>query len=83
MYNKWVRLVIDIDEKNELICPECRVNNVEYQYVGDKESRVGYLVIWCNACNNGIRISRVKAPIGENMLSFTDDVSILNRVKLK
>lgn len=43
-------------------CPNCSAKKIDFQYVGNPSSRLGYLVIWCSACNHGTQISRVKIP---------------------
>jgi hypothetical protein len=43
-------------------CPECASGTVEFQYVGDAETRRGYLDMWCRACNKGVYLSRLTIP---------------------
>ncbi|MFJ4616599.1 hypothetical protein [Streptomyces sp. NPDC088812] len=51
-------------EKGSASCPHCGENRLEYRYVVDPESRIGYVLLWCGACLHGISVSRVKAPEG-------------------
>jgi len=54
---------IEIREKGRTgPCPRCGANRVRFQYGGDKESRIGYLLIWCDACLHGVNVSRVRIP---------------------
>ena len=42
-------------------CPICKSKNTDYGFnIVVKETNMGYGVIWCNDCNNGYHISRVK-----------------------
>lgn len=74
LFNDWLNLVKDIfnelPKKPALICPKCGYASVDYQYVGDLETKIGYLDVWCNDCLNGIHISRTKIPETANALSF-------------
>ncbi|HAA8268165.1 TPA_asm: hypothetical protein GHO85_12705 [Listeria monocytogenes] len=74
MFNEWIRLasVIPdyIDKLDELKCPNCKHNEIDYVYVGDLESRIGFEVVWCNNRLRGIQISRVRVPENVSMLSF-------------
>lgn len=45
---------------------------IDFQYVGDCETRIGYLDIWCNSCMNGIHISKVRAPELVDLMAFED-----------
>ena len=66
--------------KPEIKCPECKQPSIDYQYVGDVLSRVGFLDIWCNSCLRGIHVSRTKAPEQLSMISFEDVDEYKNRV---
>jgi hypothetical protein len=46
------------------LCPNCDRDQLEIRYIVDEETRVGYLLFWCNACLHGITVSRVRAPKG-------------------
>ncbi len=75
MFEKWLKILPIIPTSEPIICPSCRNGNVSFQYVGDIDSRIGYLDIWCDSCNHGIHLSRVKVPNNISMLSFYDNVS--------
>ncbi|MHB9095747.1 MAG: hypothetical protein ACYC21_13860 [Eubacteriales bacterium] len=51
-----------------LECPRCGVPEIDFQYVGDKTTNIGFLCIWCASCLHGIHISRVKIPPQANFL---------------
>jgi hypothetical protein len=71
----------DIRDDALPFCPACEQQRVHYLYIGDAATRVGYLVIWCNACLRGTRISRTIAPIGVHFITFTEaDSTIAERV---
>lgn len=51
-------------------CPECHRNEIDFQYVGDSVTKIGFLDVWCKSCMKGIHISRVVIPKSANMLTF-------------
>lgn len=61
-----------LDDDTLPICPACRRQPVDYLYVGDATTRLGYLVVWCNACQQGVRISRAQAPVHAHFMTFTE-----------
>jgi hypothetical protein len=68
----FARIVGDLPERRSEICPSCSDGIIQYQYVGDVQTRIGYASVWCDSCSRGIVISRVSAPNGVSMLSFED-----------
>ncbi len=66
LFLRWMYLVSDINNSlpnlPALACPNCYRLGVDFQYVGDLEIRIGYMVIWCPFCLQGIQISRVSIP---------------------
>lgn len=86
MFKKWldlIGLIQDAKSNTETIgCPSCRCDGcIDFQYVGNLESRIGYLDVWCTKCNHGIHMSRVQAPEGFSMLPFgSDSETIASRI---
>lgn len=84
MFKDWLMLLKKLSENHysteDFICPECGQKSVEYTYVGDLTTRIGYLPIWCKHCNKGIQISRVKIPEEVNMIDFNDLDSIKRKI---
>ena len=85
MFRDWLLLYAKICSselpKAECRCPECGARTVDLQYVGDLNSRIGFLSMWCNTCLHGIHGSRVRVPENETMLSFEDpDETITSRI---
>ena len=85
LYSNWLNLVKDINnslpEVPPLACPICGKSSIDFQYVGDIKTRIGYLDVWCTKCLNGIHISRAKIPKNTNALSFdTPKEGILQRI---
>ena len=80
MFNDWLKLLKQLSKNNystkDFICPECGQKSVEYIYVGDPITNIGYLPIWCKSCNKGIQISRVEIPKEAKMIEFSDLESI-------
>jgi len=38
----------------------------------DPKDRIGYILLWCEECDLGIRISRAEFPAWAKIKSFTD-----------
>lgn len=84
MFNDWLKLLKALSKNNysakDFICPECGQKSVDYIYVGNPVTYIGYLPIWCKNCNKGIQISRVEIPKGAKMIEFRDLDSIKNNI---
>ena len=79
--NKWIKLEPWVDAKCS--CPECGDAYIDYEFVGFRDSRMGYAMLWCPACEKGIHISRLKVPEGVSMLSFEQAEAGEGKVKPK
>jgi hypothetical protein len=73
LFNCWLNLAKTLPDNSSNICPICQQKTVEFQYVGDPKTRIGYLDIWCSECLKGVHISRVGIPPNVSFLPF--DVS--------
>ena len=85
LFNAWLKISMSMTDKlpntSPMDSPGCGQNSVDMQYVGDAETRVGYLDVWCSSCLHGIHISTVKVPLSTNMLDFdTPNEQIARRV---
>lgn len=67
---RWLHLPIQQADAASVCCPECGTPGLQHQYVGDPVTKIGYLAIWCPACNHGVHVSRVEIPPGANLLPF-------------
>lgn len=76
MFNQWLQLMKEITDQlpdpHLLTCPECGNQEIDFQYVGDPTTRIGYLDIWCQSCLHGIHLSRTRIPANATMISFDD-----------
>lgn len=83
MFKKWLMTAGNISKSlNEIgnfECPNCGKKCLDYIYIGNKKTRIGYLQVWCNECLNGINISRTLIPQSAKMLSF-DTTEDLNKI---
>lgn len=83
MFQKWLITASNISKNlngiNDSECPHCGKKCLDYLYIGDEETRTGYLQVWCDECYNGIYISRTSIPQGAKMLSF-DTEEDLNKI---
>ena len=66
----WLKAARAAVDKRQAACPACGVPQIEYQYVADEKSRVGYVDIWCTKCGHGIHVSRVNVPAGATLISL-------------
>lgn len=78
MFQDWLKLSVILRDNgystNNLICPECKNMCIDYAYIGDSKTRIGYMCMWCNNCNRGIHISRVKIPDSVKYFEFNNDI---------
>ena len=86
MKKEWVgimsQITEDINLTNKIKCPNCGECGIEYTYVGDCNTRIGFLVIWCDKCLKGIHISRVVAPPTAKFVKFDSDLkSIIPKIE--
>jgi hypothetical protein len=70
LFQKWLHLAGKPNHGVKVECPSCGQTAVDFQYVADPASRIGYLDIWCGACFKGIHISRARVPEGMSMLDI-------------
>jgi len=76
LFDSWFYLVTCIcGDKNlpdlpVLNCPSCGIPGIDFQFVGDIPSKIGYLSVWCPSCLHGIVISRVGLPDNDRALPF-------------
>ncbi|MET0236095.1 MAG: hypothetical protein ABW224_15730 [Kibdelosporangium sp.] len=47
-----------------IVCPNCGVNALRTEFVGDVDIRMGWAAFWCGNCMFGITMSRVEVPDG-------------------
>lgn len=58
------QLMDNFDTANQMKCPSCgECGRIDYLYIGDRDTRIGYFQLWCNKCLKGIHISRAIAPL--------------------
>jgi hypothetical protein len=73
---KWLdaakAIASGIDDSALPLCPACAQRAVDYLYVGDPATRIGFLVIWCHACLRGVHISRTRTPANVHFMTFED-----------
>ncbi|MER6418671.1 hypothetical protein [Streptomyces sp. NPDC001137] len=53
-------------------CPRCGHADLHARYIVDRETRIGYLLMWCSVCLHGISVSRVRANEGAEIRWFGD-----------
>ncbi|MBP3351083.1 MAG: hypothetical protein J6L65_01615 [Lachnospiraceae bacterium] len=74
MFKDWLDLLKKLPNENysseTFICPECGQRSVEYTYVGNSITHIGYLPVWCKTCNKGIQIIRAIIPDGVKIIEL-------------
>lgn len=83
-YDDWLKVAIEIakslPEANTIKCPSCHQKAIDYQYIGNLQTRMGYMLIWCNVCFEGINMSRVRAPESAPILDIDSKLELDNRI---
>jgi len=69
---KTLPLAVAAAADEPISCPTCGQKRLEFRYIGDPSTRIGYVLLWCNACLHGISVSRVRAPESVVMGGFDD-----------
>ena len=75
-FTNWLRIAALLPKIGSVafhgtaICPECGDHQLDFLYVADPGSRIGYLLVWCPVCHVGIRVSRVAVPTGFQSVTF-------------
>lgn len=79
MKRKWTKIisqvVADFDNVNQIKCPNCGEYGIDYMYIGDVNTRVGFLQIWCKRCLKGIYVSRAVAPSNAKFVAFDTNLN--------
>lgn len=79
MRERWMKILPQITDNlsdlRVIQCPNCGEHEMEYLYIGDEKTRIGYFQLWCNNCLKGISISRVKAPVNAKFVPFDYDIN--------
>ena len=74
----WERTISEIlkdfNKINQIKCPSCGKRGMDYIYIGDGDTRIGYLQVWCNKCLRGIHVSRAAAPPNAKFVTFETDL---------
>lgn len=78
MNKKWANMIAqvigDFDSVNSVKCPNCGECEIDYIYIGDEDTRIGFFQIWCNNCLKGIYVSRASAPPNAKFATFNSDI---------
>ena len=85
IFNKWISITTEIYKTlpnvPALVCPNCDKLGVDFQFVGNLQTKIGFMVIWCPHCLRGIHLSRVCIPDKAQAISFdTSAEEILRRI---
>ena len=81
--DEWLRVVVQIldnvTDVSEIECPRCGQRRVDFQYIGDPDTRIGALFVWCGDCLYGVRVSRTKVPNNVYMIPFDADEQVVEK----
>lgn len=64
----WAKLLTNIYNKEDAVCPECGGNVLGDIYSND--SKVGFAVLQCSLCKKHIKLSRILIPDGAEVKPF-------------
>lgn len=74
----WMGIVAQLSKNfaklDHVKCPNCGEARLDYIYIGDEKTRIGFLQVWCNKCLKGIYVSRVTAFPNAKFATFDSDV---------
>lgn len=80
-HDEWLGVFVAITDAipnpPSVKCPNCGESKIDFQYVGYKETRLGYMQIWCRSCLRGIHLSRVKAPPFASLLPIDSPPEVI------
>lgn len=83
-YQKWISITTDIYNNlphiSVLTYPNCHKLGVNFQFIGDFKTRIGFMVMWCPFCLHGIHLSRVCIPEKAQALPFDTSCLISRRI---
>ena len=78
MKSAWERTISEILKDfniiNQIKCPSCGKCGMDYIYIGDGDTRIGFLQVWCNKCLRGFYVSRAAAPPNAKFVTFETDL---------
>lgn len=84
IFNKWISLTTDIynDLPNmpPLACPNCHKLGVDFQFIGNLQTKIGFMVVWCPFCLHGIHLSRVRIPEKAPALPFDTSAEEISKL---
>lgn len=73
-YKKWLlvaeKIREEVPDKRNVSCPNCSRFNIGYEFIGDERNKVGYFLVWCNDCLEGVHISRIEIPEQAKVIPF-------------
>lgn len=87
MNKSWEKTLLNVlkmpNDLNRLYCPVCKKNNIDYTYIKINEDNIGFLIVWCDFCFTGIKISRVEVIEGYKSLTYSQycKKDILSKIK--
>jgi len=54
------------------LCPSCGAQAIDYRVIGDVGKNIGWAMIWCESCKEGIHVSRMQLPRDATIHSFEE-----------
>ena len=75
----WSSVTAESADPGVAACPNCGRFRIQFQYVAEPSSRIGFCALWCTSCFHGHVLSRVKAPSHLSFLRLDADPGELER----
>ena len=70
-YRDWLDVFIALGADRVATCPNCARGPIRWRFAAN-DDRIGFGVIWCEACLKGARLSRVRIPDRFDTLPISD-----------
>jgi hypothetical protein len=82
-FQEWISITTNIYKNLPnvpvLICPNCHKLGIDFQFIGNLQTRIGYMAIWCAFCLHGIHLSRVHIPDKAQAIPFDMSVEEISK----
>ena len=78
---EWVKTYLKKQAgEADVMCPCCGETNVAFVFIGNRETKMGYAIVWCEKCLKGAHISRAKAALDQEIVPMDEAEETLNKL---
>ena len=81
LYLDWLKSLPRNDEDYKAaVCPACGTVGLSFQYFSSSQNaKTGWKLVWSEACEQGISLSRVGIPEGASVLFDETEIAEFNK----